>query len=201
MINQLSYLALGDSYTIGEGVPVYHSFPYQLVQMLRSKELRVSAAEIVAKTGWTTGELIYGLNQTRLNAPYDFVTLLIGANNQYRGMSVYAYKSDLKRLLKTAVGLAADLSKRVVVMSIPDWGQTPFANNLDRRSISEQIGIFNSTNRSLVNDYGCSYLDITTNAPESAGNPEYLSADGLHPSEKAYQRWARLLTDLLISAI
>lgn len=122
-----SLLCLGDSYTIGEGVPLHQSFPYQTVQLLRSEGAHFHAPEIVAKTGWTSFELAEHILHTRLNDHYDFVTLLIGVNNQYRGLSVDDFKPDFEFLLKKAIHFAHNDVNRVIVLSIPDWSATPFA--------------------------------------------------------------------------
>jgi lysophospholipase L1-like esterase len=195
MPTTLSYLALGDSYTIGESVPVYENFPYQLVQLLRAKGMAVQAPEIVAKTGWTTDELQEGIRKTRLLPTYDMVTLLIGVNNQYRGRSVAQYAPEFEALLKQAIAFAGGKANRVVVLSIPDWGQTPFAKDRDRAKIGQEIDAYNRTNRNIAQRYGIHYMDITPGTREALTDPSVIAGDGLHPSGKDYGRWAKAVAD------
>jgi len=189
----MTYLALGDSYTIGEGVPVYESFPYQVVQLLRKNGLMFQAPEIIAKTGWTTDELLSTLSTTRLLPSYDFVSLLIGVNNQYRGRSLDEYRQQFETLLKKAVRLSANNPSRVIVLSIPDWGVTPYAAQRDRDKIAEEIDDFNLINKSIVLQHQTHYIDITPGSKEAATNSSLIAADGLHPSATEYTRWAKLL--------
>jgi lysophospholipase L1-like esterase len=185
-----TYLALGDSYTIGEGVPLYESFPYQTVQLLRVKGLHIHAPEIVATTGWTTLELAEHILNIKLNEDYDFVTLLIGVNNQYRGSSVEDYKNDFEFLLKKALHFADDKNDRVIVLSIPDWSVTPFAKERDTKIISEEIDAFNKINEAISKQYKVHYIDITGNIREPISDPSLIAGDDLHPSGKAYAEWA-----------
>lgn len=201
-MNQLlTFLALGDSYTIGEGCPIYESFPYQAVQTLRMEGKTFAAPEIVAKTGWTTSELTSQIDRTVLQQSYDIVTLLIGVNNQYRGLPSSQYALEFEDLLKRAIQLASGQPARVFVLSIPNWGLTPYATGKDVSVISREIEVFNSINRKASLLHHVSYTDITTGSPETVNNPEYLAGDGLHPSVKAYARWAKLLTHNILSAI
>src|SRR5690349_12637420 len=139
MLTTFTYLALGDSYTIGESVPIYESFPYQTVQLLRRAGHNFHAAEIVAKTGWTTDELFNNITHTKLQSPYDFVSLLIGVNNQYRGRPVDEYKTQFNELLQQAISFAGNKPSHVIVLSIPDWGATPFAAGRDTKKIADEI--------------------------------------------------------------
>jgi lysophospholipase L1-like esterase len=188
-----SYLALGDSYTIGEGVPLYESFPYQAVQMLRQNGHAFHAPEIVAKTGWTTFELAEHLIHTQLNPSYDFVTLLIGVNNQYRGLSQEEYAADFEFLLKKAIHFAGEKHERVIVISIPDWGATPFAAGKDAYKITTEIDAFNNINKNITQQYKCPYINITPGSREAQSKSELLAADKLHPSGVEYKRWAEQL--------
>lgn len=196
-IQAYSYLALGDSYTIGEGVPVYESFPYQAVQMLRNAGHAFHAPEIVAKTGWTTDELSAGIANTRFLTRYDFVSLLIGVNNQYRGRSVDEYESQFEDLLKLAVQLAGGDVSRVIVLSIPDWGATPFAADRDREKIAKEIDEYNAVNKRTALQYGVHYIDITQGTREAANDESMLAADKLHPSGKEYRRWAMVMSGII----
>ena len=190
-----TYLALGDSYTIGDSLPLYDSFPYQLVQLLRARGHHFHAPEMVAKTGWTTSELAEHLIHTRLNPQYDFVTLLIGVNNQYREEKMKDYKNDFEFLLKKAIHFAAEKSQHVIVLSIPDWGVTPFAEGRDRNKIATEIDAYNAINSNLAGRYHCQYLNITTGTRETENDATLLAEDKLHPSAKEYQRWAAAAAD------
>ena len=192
----LRYLALGDSYTVGEGVPIHESFPYQTVQVLRSNGLAVCAPEIVAKTGWTTDELKEGMEGTRfLDGGYDMVTLLIGVNNQYRERTTETYGTEFEGLLKDAVSMARGRRDRVFVLSIPDWGVTPFAEGRDRRRIAAEIDAYNSVCRSVAGRHGVAFLDITPGTRQAGNDPSLLAADRLHPSGKEYARWSERLAE------
>ncbi len=195
----LSFLALGDSYTIGESVPVYQSFPYQTVQLLRKKGMAVHAAEIVAKTGWTTDELMAGIDKTVFEKNYDIVTLLIGVNNQYRGKSADAYAIEFEALLNKAIAFVAGNKKQVYVLSIPDWGATPFAEGRDRKKIASEIDVFNSINKKITEARGVKYISITEGTREVPSNPKLVAKDGLHPSGDDYARWAEKLSTAIMA--
>jgi lysophospholipase L1-like esterase len=192
-----SYLALGDSYTIGESVAIYESFPYQVVQLLRKQGHAFHAPEIVAKTGWTTFELADHLIHTQLNQAYDFVTLLIGVNNQYRGLPADEYTSDFEYLLKKAIHFASEKPRQVIVLSIPDWGTTPFAKGKDSKKIEKEIDAYNATNKSIAQSHNCSYIDITPGTREASSNASLITVDKLHPSAKEYARWAEKVAEIV----
>ena len=193
MSSYYTYLALGDSYTIGEGVPLYESYPYVTVQLLRKAGKQVYGPEVIARTGWTTSELASHIDHLLLNPRYDFVSLLIGVNNQYRGLSESHYLIEFEELLNRAISFANNRAPNVFVLSIPDWGQTPFAKGRDTTVITKEISAFNAINRAVSSKYSVSYIDITSGSPETARDPSFLAADGLHPSGKAYTRWSALL--------
>lgn len=192
-----SYLALGDSYTIGEGVPVYENFPYQTVQLLRTAGYAVTAAEIVAKTGWTTDELQAGIANSRFLPAYDIVSLLIGVNNQYRGRSAAEYAQQFEMLLQQAIRFAGNQTKHVFVLSIPDWGITPFASGRNSAAITQEIDAFNAVNKQMAGKYAVHYLDITPGTRLAANDPSLLAADQLHPSGKEYALWAGKLAGMI----
>lgn len=185
-----TYLALGDSYTIGEKVVAEENFPSQTVRLLREKGKQLAAPRIIAKTGWTTGELQAALNKARLKKQYDFVTLLIGVNNQYRGLKVADYIPEFEHLLKQATKLAGNDTSHVVVLSIPDWGVTPFAEGRDRQQIAADIDAYNAANQLLAEKYKVHYINITPGTRKAASDASLLAEDGLHPSGKAYAEWA-----------
>ena len=195
------YLALGDSYTIGEGVPLHESFPYQAVQILRSKGHSFNAPEIIAKTGWTTGELIEHLSQTKLLELYDFATLLIGVNNQYRAFSIEDYAKEFTFLLEEALRFTGGKSKHVMVMSIPHWQLTPFAFGRDKQKIEEEINVFNNINKTIANAFGVGYIDIAPGTQELVIKPELITTDQLHYSALEHNRWANAVVDCIVKAL
>jgi lysophospholipase L1-like esterase len=197
----LTILSLGDSYTIGESVLLQENFPYQAVQLLRNAGFEFKAPEIIAKTGWTTDELQTAINSHRFLPKYDFVTLLIGVNNQYRGRSVENYKPEFESLLKQAIQFAGNDTSHVFVLSIPDWGATPFAEGIDRKQIAKEIDEYNAANKAVAEKYNVIYIDITPGTREVANDPTLIAADGLHPSAKDYQRWAAKLADKIKSSV
>ncbi|WP_332735286.1 SGNH/GDSL hydrolase family protein [Flavihumibacter sp.] len=198
MTSVANYLALGDSYTIGEQVSIFESFPYQLVQLLRAEGKYFSAPEIVAKTGWTTDELQLGINNTKLLPAYDLVTLLIGVNNQYRGRTADNYEVEFLSLLDQAIRFAGNQPGNVVVLSIPDWGVTPFAAGRNRESIRKEIDDFNRINRDKSRLLKVHYADITARTREASTDLSLLANDGLHPSGKDYARWAKMVMERFI---
>ena len=184
------YLALGDSYTIGEKVEEKDNFPNQTITLLNQSGKRFEEATIIAKTGWTTDELQEKLAQVRLAIPFDIVTLLIGVNNQYRGRSADEYAVQFEQLLQQAIGYAGGKNQHVIVLSIPDWGVTPFAADRVRIKIAEEIDLFNSINKKIAAQYQVHYIDITPFTREAAHDLSLVAEDGLHPSGKDYKRWA-----------
>jgi lysophospholipase L1-like esterase len=201
MPKTFTYLALGDSYTIGESVPIYESFPYQTVQLLRHAGQNFHAAEIVAKTGWTTDELFNNITHTKLQSPYDFVSLLIGVNNQYRGRQADEYKTQFTELLQQAIAFAGNKPSHVIVLSIPDWGATPFAAGRDTSKIAAEIDAYNAANKSIAEKYKVHYIDITPGTREAATDDTLLATDKLHPSGKEYARWAKRLAEVVVSKL
>jgi len=188
------YLALGDSYTIGESVPAQDNFPNQTAAILAKDSIGLFPPRIIARTGWTTNELISGIRSSAaenpLYNPYDLVSLLIGVNNQYRGYPVETYKREFEDLLKKAILYAGNRPGRVIVLSIPDWGVTPFAGERDREQIAREIDEYNRLNREIATRNNVRYLDITPWTREAAADPSLIAPDGLHPSAKEYRRWA-----------
>jgi lysophospholipase L1-like esterase len=197
-VHPVRILALGDSYTIGEGVAAPERWPVLLAALLRERGLSVADPEIVATTGWTTDELSAGIDAAAPVGPFDLVTLLIGVNNQYRGRPADEYAAELGELLDRAVAFAGGNPGRVVVLSIPDWGVTPFAEGRDRAAIGEEIDRFNGVNRGAAARRGARYVDVTGATRE---HPGQLVSDGLHPSGEAYAEWARLVLPEALRAL
>jgi GDSL-like Lipase/Acylhydrolase family len=216
-----SYLALGDSYTIGEGVPLSDGFPCQTVQLLRGVGKPFAAPEILARTGWTTDELALAFSRTRLLPRYDFVSLLIGVNNQYRGRGLGEYGLQFEALLEEAIRLAGDPSAeapgglampatspghRVFVLSIPDWSVSPFAHaslpDAKGRRVADvagEIDAFNAKAAQICRGHGVSFIDITTQGRAAGGDPSLFVADGLHPAAAQYRFWAEQLVNAVQS--
>jgi lysophospholipase L1-like esterase len=200
-MKHFTYLALGDSYTIGEGVALAGCFPYQAVQLLRSMGFPFCAPEIIAATGWTTDELAASVEKTKILPVYDIVSLLIGVNNQYRGRSVGAYSLEFEQLLHRAVQFAGGKSTGVFVLSIPDWGVTPFAAGRDAAKIAEEIDAFNAANEQICGLNKVQYINITRQQRTDAADEDFLAADKLHPSAKEYARWALQFSQAVATAL
>jgi lysophospholipase L1-like esterase len=197
----ISYLALGDSYTIGEGVSLHESFPYQAIQLLRKKGFPFAAPEIVAKTGWATDELQSHLQQTILQPPYDFVSLLIGVNNQYRQQSIDEYATQFESLVQTSARLVGNNPACVFVLSIPDWSVSPYAAGRDKSKIANQIDRFNEVNKQISHQHNAIYIDITASSREAAHDVSLIASDELHPSAKEYGRWAAKLANGFLQSL
>jgi len=184
------FLALGDSYTIGESVAESERWPVQLADQLRAGGVNIQPPEIIARTGWTTSELNRAIDEVDPHGPYDLVSLLIGVNNQYRGYPQENYRAEFAVLLDRAVGFAGSDPRKVLVLSIPDWGMTPFGERDGRDTISAEIDAFNAINRQISKERGVRYIDIT---PISRLSIDGLVAnDDLHPSGKQYGMWVDL---------
>ena len=191
-----TFLALGDSYTIGESVGPADRFPNQL-----AKALKIHEPEVIAKTGWTTDELDKAIDAAKPKGPFDLVTLLIGVNDQYRGRNASDYDKEFKALLKRAIGFAGGRPARVVVISIPDWGVTPFAGGRDRKKIAAEIDHFNEINRKETVHAGARYVDITAISRKAATDPSLVAADGLHPSARMYAQWVDVILPIARDAL
>ena len=196
-----TYLALGDSYTIGESVSLTQSFPYQAVSLLRKEGYHFAGPEIIAKTGWTADELELAIKNHKFLTRYDYVSLLIGVNNQYRGRNIIEYKDQLERLFKKSIELANDKPEHVFVISIPDYGYTPFGQALNAEKISREITAYNALNKALSLQYKVQYIEITESSRKAKTNASLVANDGLHPSAKEYAKWAKKLTSAILAAI
>lgn len=193
-------LSLGDSYTIGEGVAESDRWPVQLAARLREHGIPCADPFIIARTGWTTDELDAAITQAAPTGPFDLVTLLIGVNNQYRGRVVDEYREQFRGMLDRAIHFAGDRPGRVVVLSIPDWGVTPYAEGWDRNRISAEIDAFNTINRAETLAAGARYVDITP-ASRTCRQTGLLVEDGLHPSARMYERWVDLALPVVIQSL
>jgi len=185
-----SYLALGDSYTIGESVKESERWPVQLSNSLRNK---LNKPVIIAKSGWTTDQLIDTLNKINFNKKFDFVSLLIGVNNQYRGRSVENFKEGFTILLKKSIEYANYKKERVMVVSIPDWGVTPFAKNKNRTIIGNEIDAFNKVIHDECMKNNITFFNITEISRKAINDNSLIAEDGLHPSKKMYKQWVKII--------
>jgi lysophospholipase L1-like esterase len=186
---EMRFLALGDSYTIGEGVAEAERWPVRLAALLRERGVPVGDPEIIARTGWTTDELSAAIDEADPRGPYALVSLLIGVNNQYRGRDAEQYRAEFADLLRRAAGFAGGDASRVLVLSIPDWGVTPFADGRDRPRVAAEIDVYNAIAREEAARAGARYVDVTA---QTRADPASLVSDGLHPSGRSYAEWARL---------
>lgn len=195
----MRFLALGDSYTIGEGVAEDQRWPNQWAASLRALGADVDAPRIIAQTGWTTDELSSAMDALEPLGSWDLVSLLVGVNNQYRGLSLDSYRDDFAALLERAIVLAGGDAGRVLVLSIPDWGVTPFARDgkRDLRRIADEIDDFNAINRELSEGRGAVWRDITDLTRDFGARRDMLADDGLHPSGAMYALWVERLMDTM----
>jgi lysophospholipase L1-like esterase len=184
-----SYLALGDSYTIGESVPLQDNWPNQLVSRLASSDKYFKKPKIIATTGWTTDELIEAVDREDMTQNYDLVSLLIGVNNQYREYDLKQYEEEFEFLLQKAILLAENRKERVFVVSIPDYGVTPFGQEKDPDKIEREIRKYNELARAIANDYDILYIDIFGISKLAADRPDLTAKDDLHPSSVMYKLW------------
>ncbi len=182
------FLALGDSYTIGEGVSPDQTWPFLLSRELRSSGIDIADPEIIATTGWRTDELKSAIIARKPTSEYDLVSLLVGVNNQYQGKPLDHYASDFEELIALTIHAGKGNPSSVMVLSIPDYGFTPFGAE-KQEEITKGIEAFNRVNMMIAKAYGIRYLDITEISRKAASEPDLLVADKLHPSGKMYRMW------------
>ena len=196
MQQNYTYLALGDSYTIGESLPLSESFPYQTVQLLRKEGIDFHAPEIIARSGWTTDELEAALKKYIFLPKYDFITLLIGVNNQFRGRPAIGFKEELESLIRRSLSLVKEKNDHIILISIPNYGKTPYARTMDGEKIAKEISVYNTITKALSIQFKVSYLELTS-APEAELASESIASDGLHFSSTEYAKWAVKLKDFI----
>ncbi len=190
---------MGDSYTIGESVAEEERWPNQLVALVNSsKEIDVT---IIARTGWTTSELWQGIQAANPQGTYDMVSLLIGVNNQYRGYDINEYREEFRFLLEKSIEYAGGNPEHVIVLSIPDWGVTPFAWGKDTTQIAADIDAYNAINLEESQKAGVHYVDVTPVSREAVNDPTLIAGDGLHPSGKMYAEWAKLALSVAVEIL
>ena len=200
--HQVRMLALGDSYTIGEGVPPDDRWPVRLAAMMRASGIAAAEPVIIAQTGWTTDELSAAIEENPPSGIFDLVTLLIGVNNQYRGGSADDYRSQFRALLARAVAFADSRASSVVVVSTPDWGVTPFARQSGRdvERIATEIDVFNAIARDEATRAGARFVDVTPTSRRAASEGDLVAGDRLHPSREMYELWTRLILPVALQA-
>ena len=197
----MRFLALGDSYTIGEGVGEGDRWPSHLVNRLQRDGFYISDVQLVAQTAWTADELGDAIDEARPKGPFDLVTLMVGVNDQYRSRPVEAFAPEFERLLRRAVGFAGGKAGRVIAISIPDWGATPFAKGRDRSLIGREIDVYNTRSRELAARAKIAWVDVTPASRETLSRPTLVTADGLHPSGEMYACWAELIAPVAVAAL
>jgi lysophospholipase L1-like esterase len=190
--DNVRFLALGDSYTIGESVTADSRWPVLLVDSLHHHGINSSEPAIIATTGWRTDELKRAIDKAKIKGTFSLVSLLIGVNNYYQGKTVEAYGPEFEELLKTAIKLADGKKDHVFVLSIPDYGYTPFGQD-KREQITKGVDAFNHVNRSITEKLGVRYFDITPISRKGLAEPDLVASDGLHPSGKMYAQWVQLI--------
>ena len=189
-VSKYSFLALGDSYTIGESVSEYERWPVQLADRLRKDSVSIADPDIIARTGWTTAELQDAIKASGNQKTYSLVSLLIGVNNQYRGQGEDRYRTEFRELLQTSVKFAGGKPAHVFVLSIPDWGFSPFAAGRDKAKITREIDAFNAVAQDECRKAGVAYVDITPLTRSASGDNTQFAFDGLHYSGRHMQQWA-----------
>jgi lysophospholipase L1-like esterase len=186
---------------MGEGVAEQDRWPSHLVRLLDREGLHISDLQLVAQTAWTADELSDAIDQARPTGPFDLVTLMVGVNDQYRSRPVDAFSPEYERLLKRAIGFAGRKERRVIAISIPDWGATPFAKGRDRSLIGREIDAYNKRSRELAELARVPWVDVTPSSRATLTEPALVTADGLHPSGAMYERWAQLIAPAAIAAL
>lgn len=189
---KIKYLALGDSYTIGQSVAIQERFPVQLIDSLRLRGYKFDNVEIIARTGWRTDDLMTAINAQNIKDTFDLVSLLIGVNNQYQGRPISVYRTDFRELLERAIAFAGGDKNKVFVLSIPDYGVTPFGS-ANAQQISAEIDAFNAVNLEITDSLAVRYFDITPISRLAANDAALLANDELHPSGKMYRLWVSLM--------
>ena len=197
--NKNKYLALGDSYTIGEAVDVKQKWPVQLLDKLSKVNSEINELEIIAQTGWTAQQLITATAESTLEPPYGLISLLIGVNNQFQGQLAENFRPSFIELIDRAVILSGNIKERVFVLSIPDWGATPFANSLQRSEITKQINEFNSIIKYEAEQRNVKFYNITDISRNALNDLSLIANDNLHPSGKMYAQWVSLIEKDILS--
>lgn len=195
------FLALGDSYTIGAGTQNKESWPFQLTKRIQRQGISILDPVVIAENGWTSLNLLQALEQRNHSGTFDLVSLQIGVNDQYAGINPEIYQDNFQALLHRSIQFAGGSAHNVMVLSIPDWSVTPFAENSRRDQIRQEIDQFNQVIKSEITDKGFLYLDITPLSREAAHNPTFVAEDGLHPSSVMYCAWVDLILPAVLAVL
>jgi lysophospholipase L1-like esterase len=198
---KLKYLALGDSYTIGQSVDITLRYPVQIADSLKARGYLVEDPRIIAVTGWTTSDLKAGIAAANPQGPYDLVSLLIGVNNQYRGQDINIYRTEFGELINQSINFAGNDTGRVIVFSIPDWGVTRFATGRDREKIAGEIDQYNAINKEITLSKGVVWIDVTGISRLAVSDETLIASDGLHPSGKMYTEWVRVAVPEIVKML
>ena len=197
----LRMLALGDSYTIGSSLPLEDSWPYQLTSQLRQKGIKIAEPVIIARSGWTSLNLIEALNANPPSVSFDLVSLQIGVNDQYERIEPSVYAENFRDLLDRSISLSRKGTEGVLVLSIPDWSVTPHAGEFDRSHVQEELNQYNAINLACARSRGVKYTDVTSSSRFAEQHPELLADDGLHPTWEMYWNWTRLIQPTALSIL
>jgi lysophospholipase L1-like esterase len=192
-----SFIALGDSYTIGEGVNQNERWPNQFVDVAYENGVDFDQPIIIAETGWKTYDLLNAINQTNFTKKYDYISLLIGVNNQFNSRPIDEFEEDLNKLMDEMKRIKKN-DGSIIIISIPDWGYTPFGESSDMSDISEQINLFNSSLRKFATTNGLKYVDVTEISRRGINEPDLITNDNLHPSGIMYLEWAKKIYNIWI---
>ena len=192
-----SFIALGDSYTIGEGVNEDERWPNQFVDVAYENGVDFDQPIIIAETGWKTYDLLNAINQTNFTKKYDYISLLIGVNNQFNSRPIDEFEEDLNKLMDEMKRIKKN-DGSIIIISIPDWGYTPFGESSDMSDISEQINLFNSSLRKFASTNGLKYVDVTEISRRGINEPDLITNDNLHPSGTMYLEWAKKIYNIWI---
>ena len=187
--NTSKFLALGDSYTIGQSVEVNERWPVQFLKELKATTNVIDTLQIIAQTGWRVDQLKEAMNSSDLESPYGIVSLLIGVNNQYQGQNANDFRPEFIEILEKSLKLVENRTERLFVISIPDWGASPYGFGFDRAKVSKEINEFNSVVKEESEKRGLRYFDITTISRRALIDRTLIASDGLHPSGKMYKLW------------
>lgn len=188
-IEPISYLALGDSYTIGTGINEENNWPNQLSETLKDNDLKVEKTQVIAVNGWTTTDLKNGITEASPDSSFDLVSLLIGVNNQYQGLDIELYRTEFRELLEQSIAFAKGDTSRVFVVSIPNYGVTPFGKYRDPDVVGKEIALYNDIAENISGEYGIPFMNITPISEEAEDDGSLLASDELHPSAKMYAMW------------
>lgn len=197
----ISFIALGDSYTIGTGIQPAGSWPYQLQDSLLNRGFSVDTTEIIATNGWTTTDLLAAIGNREDSSTFDLVGVLIGVNNQYQNLDLDIYRNEFRELILEAVRFANGDTSRIFILSIPNYGVTPFGQNRNPVIIKQELEVYNDIAKDIGTEYGITFVDITPISELASNDPSLLAPDNLHPSAKMYALWIEKVLPIVTKII